>query len=357
MGCRSGLIIAFALLSIGACCQAPKTVFYTGRTMGTTYHITLALETGADLDSVQPLIDRRLEQLNQGMSTYIEESEISRFNRITSVNQPFPVSLDFYKVMVVAAEIYQVTHGAWDGSVYPLVKLWGFASSGTIKAIPSRQEIEAALAKVGFRHIAVLDSQGLEKRRPDVTVDLASIAKGYGVDAVAQLLTARGFKNYLVEIGGEVFAAGRRPDGMPWKVGINRPEKSSPINAVYQALSLENQAMATSGDYRNYIEIDGRTYSHIIDPRSGYPVNNGVVSASVIAPTCTLADGLATALMVMGAEQGLALLNRMDKVEGGGDRQAARWAVAQSLVRRIAAPMINCPPGRPVAAVPEFNRV
>ena len=289
-----------------------------GRTMGTTYHIKIIAPPSkdADMDAVRKRIDHRLEQLNQSMSTYRSTSEISRFNKLTTIGQPFTVSSDFLQVMRAAGTIHDLTAGAWDGTVHPLVNLWGFGRSGPIETVPSRKDIEKALENVGFQHIEVSPEGHLKKRRGQVTVNLDSIAKGYGVDMVASLLTELGYGNYLVEIGGEVFAAGRRKDGNPWKVGINRPEKGAATTDVYKALVLENRAMATSGDYRNYVEIQGRSYSHIIDPRNGYPVNNGVVSASVIAPNRTLADGLATALMIMGPTEGVQLLNRLEGVEG-----------------------------------------
>ncbi len=290
----------------------------TGRTMGTIYHIKIIAPPSkdADMDAVRKGVDHRLEQLNQSMSTYRSTSEISRFNKLTTAGQPFAVSSDFLKVMLAADAIHNVTAGAWDGTVHPLVNLWGFGRSGPIEKVPSDADIVKALENVGFQHIEVSPEGYLKKRRERVTVNLASIAKGYGVDVVASLLTQMGYRNYLVEIGGEVFAAGRRKDGNQWKVGINRPEKGAAATDVYKALVLENRAMATSGDYRNYIEIQGRSYSHIIDPRNGYPVSNGVVSASVVAPNCTLADGLATALMIMGPQEGVQLLNKMEKVEG-----------------------------------------
>jgi thiamine biosynthesis lipoprotein len=218
--------------------------------------------------------------------------------------------------MLAADAVYRLTDGAWDGTVKPLVDLWGFGPSGPIDAAPSAQAVAAAMKKVGFEQIEVSAKGFLKKRLAAVTIDLASIAKGYGVDQVAQLIEAKGFRNYLVEIGGEVYAAGRRPDGKRWRVGINHPLKTAAVNAVYRAMELQDQAMATSGDYRNFEVIGGRAYSHIIDPRNGYPVNHGVVSTSVVAPNCTLADGLATALMVIGPEKGIALLNNLDAVEG-----------------------------------------
>jgi thiamine biosynthesis lipoprotein len=161
-----------------------------------------------------------------------------------------------------------------------------------------------------------MDAEGrLSKTRPSVSLDLASVAKGYGVDAIAALIRNRGFSDYLVEIGGEVYAAGVRIDGQPWRIGINKPDSGAPFDQVYRVVTLQDRAFATSGDYRNYFEIDGRRYAHIIDPRTGYPVSNGVISVSVTAETCALADGLATALVVMGPSAGLDLVNRLPGVE------------------------------------------
>jgi thiamine biosynthesis lipoprotein len=295
---------------------AAKELLLTGATMGTTYHIKVVTEPDKEGKGLQPRIEQRLKQLNGSMSTYQPDSEISRFNRLQEVDTDFEISPDFLAVMLAADAVYRLTDGAWDGTVKPLVDLWGFGPSGPIDAAPSAQAVAAAMKKVGFEQIEVSAKGFLKKRLAAVTIDLASIAKGYGVDQVAQLIEAKGFRNYLVEIGGEVYAAGRRPDGKRWRVGINHPLKTAAVNAVYRAMELQDQAMATSGDYRNFEVIGGRAYSHIIDPRNGYPVNHGVVSTSVVAPNCTLADGLATALMVIGPEKGIALLNNLDAVEG-----------------------------------------
>ncbi len=309
--------VALLLLLLPTCVPgAPEEYRLRGKTMGTTYLIKVVTPSQIQSAPLQAHIDELLEQLNQSMSTYLEDSEISRFNRWAETSRPFAVSEDFLKVMLAANEIYSLTQGAWDGTVNPLVNLWGFGRSGPIEKVPPRQEVVQALQKVGFHRIEVSPKGYLRKRNAQVTVNLASIAKGYGVDRVARLLNELGYTDYLVEIGGEVFAAGRRRDGKVWKVGINRPEKSASATAVYKVLSLQDRAMATSGDYRNFVEIDGQFYSHIIDPRSGYPVSHGVVSATVVAPNCTLADGLATALMVMDDSQGAALLNLLEAVEG-----------------------------------------
>jgi thiamine biosynthesis lipoprotein len=293
-----------------------KELLLTGATMGTTYHIKVVTEPNKNNQDLQRRIDQRLKQLNGSMSTFQSDSEISRFNRLQAIDTDFAVSPDFLAVMLAADAVYRLTDGAWDGTVKPLVDLWGFGPAGPIDQAPSAQAVAAVLKKVGFQQIEVSAKGFLKKRQAAVTIDLASIAKGYGVDQVAQVIEGMGFQNYLVEIGGEVYAAGKRPDGKKWRVGINQPLKTATANAVYKALELEDQAMATSGDYRNFEVIGGRAYSHIIDPRNGYPVNHGVVSTSVVAPNCTLADGLATALMVMGPVKGIALLNRLDAVDG-----------------------------------------
>jgi thiamine biosynthesis lipoprotein len=307
-------LILISVFCLGA--GTDKEHLLAGATMGTTYHIKIIAPHGDDMATVQKRIDQRLEQLNQSMSVYRSESEISRFNKLKIPGQPFIVSSDVLKVMMAAETIYGMTEGAWDGTVYPLMALWGFGGADTIDTVPSHRAVQQTLERVGFKLLEVSDQGYLKKRNPHVMVDLGSIAKGYGVDVTARLIQELGYANYLVEIGGEVYAAGRRQDGNPWTVGVNRPAKGASPTDVYTSFHLENRAMATSGDYRNFVEIDNRTYSHIIDPRTGYPVSNGVVSASVIAPHCILADGLATALMIMGPREGLLLLNRLEEVEG-----------------------------------------
>jgi thiamine biosynthesis lipoprotein len=288
----------------------------TGRTMGTRYQIKVVADDALDMPRLKQRVDQRLEQINQSMSTYRPDSEISRFNAMQQKGEPFAVSDDFLKVMQAGRHIHRLSQGAWDGTVRPLVVLWGFGKADPIDALPPEQAIRRAKQLVDFNTIDIVPEGHLKKRRAGVTVDLASIAKGYGVDQVAALLSGMGFTQYLVEIGGEVYAAGGRANGKAWRIGINRPRKGGRADAVYRVVPLQDQAMATSGDYRNFVVIDGRSYSHIIDPRTGRPVSNGVVSASVIAAGCTLADGLATALMVMGPQTGLALLDGLAGVEG-----------------------------------------
>jgi thiamine biosynthesis lipoprotein len=297
-------------------CDSKREHTITGRTMGTTYAVKVVTGNFGSVAGLQAQIDRRLDEINRSMSPYLKDSEISRFNRFRDVGAEFPISADFLHVMQLAARIYGLSEGAWDGTVNPLVDLWGFGRSGRADKRPPAEEVESLLGDTGFHKIEIRDSGALVKRQASVSLDLSSIAKGYGVDQVAEEIRRAGFGDFLVEIGGEVYAAGVRTDGRPWRIGINRPKSDARFDEVYKIVSLRDRAFATSGDYRTFFVQDGVRYSHIIDPRTGYPIANGVVSVSILADNCTLADGLATAVMVMGAEKGLALVNRIDRVQG-----------------------------------------
>jgi len=306
-------LIFLVLLFSG--CGMKKEFEISGKTMGTTYHIKVVAGFLQNTKLLKDEIDMRLDEINESMSTFRKDSEISRFNDYQSVGKKFPISEDFYNVMTVAKTIYEATGGAWDGTVKPLVDLWGFGKSEGKHTIPDKSQVAALLSNIGFNNIEIFSDQYLVKKNPSITLDLASIAKGYGVDQVAAVIRANKINNFLVEIGGEVFAQGHRKDGKRWRIGINRPQKNAPLDQVYKILELQNKGFATSGDYRNYFEVNQKRFSHIIDPRNGFPVDNDVVSVSIIANTCTFADGLATAVMVLGDQKGLDLVNRLDNTE------------------------------------------
>lgn len=284
-----------------------------GKTMGTTYTITVMGDKSVDDTRLKKRIDARLAMVNQSMSMFSPTSEISRFNN-TGANTPFNISPDFATVMKQGNRLYMLTQGAWDGTLKPLVDLWGFGTRAAITATPDPEQIKALLAETGFNQIQIYDNV-LSKNNAAITLDLGSIAKGFGVDAVALMLREYGFDSFLVEIGGEVITRGTKPGNMDWTVGISRPDPGSSQTTLYRSIKLRDKALATSGDYRNFVTINNKSYSHIIDPTTGYPVDTGVVSTSVIAANCTFADGLATALMVMDPSKGVALVNELDKVE------------------------------------------
>ena len=281
--------------------------------MGTTYHVTVV--SRLEPCGIRSRLEARLDQLERTFSTYVEDSELNRFSRLDRVGEPFPASPDLLRVMKVASRVHVLSGGAWDATVRPLVDLWGFGPAPPAREPPAAGAIAALLGRVGFGSIEVRPDS-LVKGRAGVRLDLSSIAKGYGVDAVAELVRGQGFRDFLVEIGGEVRGAGTRADGRPWRVGIGQPRPDAAPDEIYRVVPLGDAALATSGDYRIFFESGGVRYSHVLDPRTGRPVANGVVSVTVLAPDCTLADGLATAVMVMGKDAGVALLERLPDVEG-----------------------------------------
>lgn len=282
----------------------------TGATMGTTYTIkAAALPSNVDPTLLHREIEAVLESVDRRMSTYDPESELSRFNRSTDTGW-FPVSSDTARVIDEALRIGQLTGGAFDVTVGPLVDLWHFGP-GRKEAgeAPSPEKVAAARERVGFERLEVrLAPPAVRKSRGDVRVDLSGIAKGFAVDRVAALLERRGVENYMVEIGGETRTRGRNSRGTPWQIAIEAPSETT--RTVQEVVRPGAQAMATSGDYRNYFISGGRRYCHILDPRTGRPVVHRLVSATVLDASCATADALATALMVLGPEKGYELASQ-----------------------------------------------
>lgn len=285
----------------------------SGKTMGTFYNIKFISDNDISTDAWEKKIEVCLKDINKKMSMFDPESELSRFNR-HKIQENIHISRDFFSVLVTAQTLHKITNGAWDGTIKPLVDLWGFGTKKTRNTVPEQTEILAALSHTGFNHIRLVPPNIIQKTRP-LTLDLGSIAKGYGVDKIAGLFLSSGIKDILVEIGGELYASGKNKKGKPWAVGISRPEKDISGQDLYTVLKLRSQSIATSGDYRNFFKKQGRAYSHIIDPKTGFPVKTRTVSASVISKTCTFADGLATALMIMDVQTGLDLVNRLADTE------------------------------------------
>ena len=309
------IIIYIGFIFLNAGFGYAKETLISGQTMGTTYHIKVVPADSKKTSDLKEKIEKRLEEINKSMSTYRKDSEISRFNALKIPRQRFKVSRDFAQVIMESKKIYRLTGGAWDGSIYPLMNLWGFGKSERKNRLPKKEKIASLLRDVGFDNIDLVDGRYLLKKKASISIDLASIAKGYAVDKVAELIRKEDIKNFLVEIGGEVYASGVRKDGKQWRIGINRPRKEAPYDVIYKIVTLKDKAFATSGDYRNFFEVKGKRYSHILNPKTGYPAANGVVSVSIIADTCAFADGLATAVMVMGRKKGLELVNGLDDAE------------------------------------------
>ncbi|MEM8768624.1 MAG: FAD:protein FMN transferase [Pseudomonadota bacterium] len=301
-------MVLVALLLLAAGCGADRT--YTridGSTMGTYYQVT-AFCPGQSAEPLTRAIEAVLFAVNAEMSTYDPSSELSQFNASAPGNW-FPVSAPLLEVVGAGARLGELTGGAFDVTVAPLVDLWGFGPSGATDAPPSAEAIARALEQTGWEALEMQAEPAALRKTAPLTVDLSAIAKGHGVDRVAAALTSLGCMDLLVDIGGEVLGQGQGPRGGPWRVGVEVPDPTS-AGAVQRVLSIDGRAVATSGDYRNFIDYgdsEAGRVSHTIDPRTGRPVTHNVASVTVVHESTMLADGLATALNVLGLEEGLAL--------------------------------------------------
>jgi thiamine biosynthesis lipoprotein len=249
-------------------------------------------------------IVNRLDRVNAQMSTWVSDSELSRFNRHAST-EPFPVSEDVRRVVEASRRVSAGSGGAFDVTIRPLVQAWGFGDAARIPGGPEPAELEALRARVGWHRLEVA-GDALVKASADLVCDFSAVAKGFAVDAVSRDLALRGHVDHLVEIGGELRARGRRADGEAWRVAIETPS-SEATRTVHRVVALRDLSMATSGDYRNYYEQDGVRLSHTIDPRSGRPIEHGLASVTVLHREAMLADAWATALNVLGPEAGFEL--------------------------------------------------
>lgn len=267
---------------------------------GTTYHITYQ----CDSDLTQS-IKAELLKVDASLSPFNKESVI------TAVNENRDVQLDemFKEVFNLAMDISKETDGAFDITVAPLVNAWGFGFKNGSQ--PSSHQVDSLLQLVGYKKVSMVDGK-VKKRDSRIMLDCSAIAKGYGTDRVARLLQNRGVQNYMVEIGGEVVTSGVNPERLPWKIGVTKPTDDS-LNTGHELqtiLNLTDKAMATSGNYRNFYYKGGKKFAHTVDPKTGYPVQHSILSATVIAKSCAVADAYATSFMVMGMDKARQLLER-----------------------------------------------
>ncbi|MCE9616654.1 MAG: FAD:protein FMN transferase [Lentisphaerae bacterium] len=297
--------------------RPPQDYEFGGPTMGTTYMVKIARSRlpEHEVRTLQAGVESLLADFNRQMSTYDPDSAISRFNRHTNAT-PFVVPPEFARVTRFALEVAADTGGAFDPTVLPLVQLWGFGPQPGHDQRPAPDQIAAALALVGHAHLRVTDDSRLAKDLPDLTLDLNALAPGYAVDLIARYLRDHGCPDVFVDLSGEVMAYGHSAPGKPWRVAVETPTLNAPVGeSTYRKVELSDRAIATSGDYRNFFEADGQIFSHVMNPHTGAPVSNGVTSASVLAPDAMTADAYATALMVMGAEDGLRWIASKTNVE------------------------------------------
>lgn len=302
---KGWLFCLLGALCLAACSNEQPVVQLAGVTMATTWHVTYIEPAKTVTQSaLQQGIEQQLALVDRSMSTYREDSEISRFNAIAP-NSWATVSQSFYSVLSAALLVGKASGGAYDVTVAPLVDLWGFGPGPAIDAPPTESSITQLLEQVGQDNIRLNEDSSQVMKFVGLSLDFSSLAKGYAVDQVACWLADQGISRFLVEVGGEMRMSGMSGRGDPWRVAIEQPESTG--RSVATTVGLTDVSVATSGDYRNYFEVDGKRYSHSIDPRTGYPVAHDLVSVTVVHSSAMLADAWATALTVLGAEQAMAV--------------------------------------------------
>lgn len=298
-------VFLLVIIVLNGCSNKPEVLTISGAKMGTTYHITIIADQ-LPPDDLEQQIEQLLSKVDNSMSTYKKDSEISQYNRMP-VGQTMTISQEFAEVVRISQKIWQLSDGAFDPTIGPLVDLWGFGPVEKHYSTPSSQAITQAKTKIGFDSV-VLNEQELSKTKP-IALDLSAVAKGYAVDRLADLLEMLALPDYLVEIGGEIRVSGFNSDGVAWRIAMEQPQLFAEVDRI---IDITDIAVATSGDYRNYFEKDGIRYSHTIDPKSGRPISHNLASVTVLSPSCADADAWATAFSVIGVEQGLELAQELD---------------------------------------------
>lgn len=311
---RLRLVIALlSMLALAACSESERPlespVTLQGEIFGTFYQVTVAdpLTQGEALDLEKGIV-AELDAIDASMSTWKEDSELSRFNR-SPIGEWQTLSAPLIEVLDISQRVFEASNGAFDVTVGRLVNLWSFGPEARPREVPDPALIEERLAAVGMQHLE-LDSAGLRARRlEDIQIDLSGVAKGYATDRVAAYLARQGLEHYLVNLGGEIEVRGYRDgESAPWRIGVEVP--ASGQSGVEQVLPLENVSVATSGDYRNYFEQDDRRYSHTIDPRDGRPIRHRMASVTIVHDSNAEADAWATAMSVLGEREGLEVAAR-----------------------------------------------
>ena len=303
-------MLAF-LLCLGACDSSPKKVQLQGGVFGTTWHVTYHGEPDGLTDNdIEAAITRAFSVVDDSMNNYRASSTLSQLNRLPA-GQIFEVDWDFALVFNAALDIHHATAGAYDPSVSPLINLWGFGPEGVTES-PTDDQLAIARSHSGLNQFAWdLSDRSFLKRNTRATLDFSSIAKGYAVDLAGDALDEIGVANFMLEVGGEIQTRGVSPRGDHWRLAIENPIRAG-VGKPYAAVSVTDVGIATSGNYRNFFEVDGKRFSHLIDPRTGYPIEHDLVSATVIHPSTMVADAWATALMVVGTTEALRLANLYD---------------------------------------------
>lgn len=304
------LTTCFVLLVLSACDNSLPQLELEGSALGTSFAVSLVDPTvELNADQVRDDVLAVLHDVDRLASTWRDDSELSVLNADHSIDW-IPVSAEFCLLLERSQDVSRASNGAFDLTIGPLVNLWGFGPDRQVAEPPSTVDIERARRRVGFDKLETDCRERLvRKDEPDLTIDLSGWAKGYAVDRLAEMLDDRGLQNYLVEIGGELRVKGHNREGNKWAIGIEAPSTSARV--PHAIVNVTDTSVATSGDYRNYFEHDGRRFSHTIDARTGRPVTHNLAAVTVIHPSAAYADAMATALLVLGPGAGTELAEQL----------------------------------------------
>ncbi len=310
--------------------KADQLIVIKGATMGTIPYSIKYIHGSENVSKRH--VDSILVAFNQALSTYISDSEISLFNESDSITFTSPF---MFPVLEMSREVYDNSNGAFDPTVGPLVNAWGFGKNKDSRM--DSAQIDSLRALVGYNKVRY--SQKGAKKPQNIVLDFSASAKGYAIDVVAQHLNEKGIHHFMVEIGGEVSCKGRNQEGNVWKIGIEKPSMEGSQGNLFATTFVNNKSIATSGNYRNYYMENGKIISHTIDPYTGYPSRHSLLSASIYASNCTLADGYATACMVMGLEKAIEMIEKNNGLEGfliySDDEGQLRWYASEGIANQV----------------------
>ncbi len=302
------LIILATTFSLFACTPKPEVQKISGEAQGTSYHISFWSSKAVDTASIHKAVEAEFSRLDEQLSNYRKDSAIEKLNATVS-SEPLAASEEIISLIEQARVVSEASEGCYDLTIKPLFDLWGF--NGDKLTPPDAASLQTALKQIGFKQIKIVDATHIQKLNPQLRIDLSSIAQGYSVSRMVTLLEKQGIENYLVEIGGELQTRGKQPDDSAWRVALEKPLSGErTLQKVVTINRSEPLSVMTSGTYRHYFDVDGKRYSHILDAKTGRPVDHNTVSVTVLHENPTTADAWDTALLCLGKTRGMEVANK-----------------------------------------------
>jgi thiamine biosynthesis lipoprotein len=334
------LFLLSLLCLLSACDKRDSLTKLEGFVQGTTYHLTYVAPKGIDTTAVQSAINKEFARIDLALSNYRDDSAIEQFNAQKHTD-PVAVDEELVKLVEIARDIHKASAGCYDLTIKPLFDLWGFKAD--VFTPPSDEALAQTLASVGMDKLETLPGNRLRKHLPELRIDVSSIGQGYTVARVADVLESFGVENYLAEIGGELKVRGKKPDGNPWRIALEKPLPNE--RSLHKIISFDDgkpMALMASGTYRHFFDQDGKRYSHILDARSGRPVEHDTVSANILYPDPTLADAWSTALLCLGSDEGLRIADAASLavlfIDQKGDELVEHYSRAMRDIQGISFP-------------------